>query len=109
MAHEQRSIEFQRRDRLPPFQRHSATSREAAIRAYDSARSLKAQCWRAFCGGDLTDEELWIAMKLIHRNIKDSTVRARRVELVREGLVEDSMERRPSRCGRKMVVWRVRT
>ena len=47
-----------------------------------------------------TDEEISISLKM-----RDSTARARRVELRDGGKIADSKRRRPSRSGRLSIVW----
>lgn len=87
-----------------PYQRHSDTSREAALMAEphrdtDLARVLLVI--RAACVDGVTDEEI-----VERARMAGNTVRPRRVELVQRGLVIDSGVRRPTRSGRKAVVWR---
>ena len=58
-----------------------------------------------------TDQELvdaYRAYKNAPPATEDSTIRTRRNELVRRGLVVDTGERRPSRSGRKAIVWAAR-
>lgn len=96
---------------FPPYQRHSATSRDAAAKAKPSAATLRAlvlgHLGKKGVGG-ATDEEMFIAMinaGVIPPTTKDSTIRARRVELVRDGLVGDSGNERRTRSGRTATVW----
>lgn len=88
---------------LPPFQAHSATSREAAIEIYPKAGTLRASVYEALAqAGDagLTDEQIGQQIRM-----GGNTVRPRRVELVEKGLVRDSGRRRETGSGRKAVVW----
>jgi len=87
-----------------PHQTHSATSAEAAERAEpragtDQALILAALRFAGDYGG--TDEEMQNAL-----GMNPSTQRPRRIELVSVGLVVDSGETRPTRSGRRAVVWR---
>jgi len=84
------------------YQRHSATSREAAD-LVRRAPTLRQQVLRAIVASGrrgMTDEEL---QEELH--INPSTQRPRRIELVDAGLVVDSGQTRPTRSGRQAVVW----
>lgn len=88
-----------------PFQRHSATSRDAAISAEGSAGSLRRQVWsflmeRGQAGA--TDEEIQTMLE-----INPSTQRPRRIELVNGGLVRDSGRTRLTQSRRKATVWEI--
>jgi hypothetical protein len=58
--------------------------------------------------GPMTDEEITLQIHVgtFPTVPADSSIRTRRSELVTLGKVEDSGERRPSRSGRAMTVWR---
>ncbi len=91
---------------MPPWQRHSDTSRAAAISMYATAPTKRARVYRellAALPGGLTDEEL---QDRLHMN--PSTQRPRRIELEKERLVYDSHEERMTRAGRAAVVWKAR-
>jgi hypothetical protein len=86
-----------------PFQRHSATSREAAdeqipIAGGDERRVF---AYLAECGErGATDEEMQRGLTM-----NPSTQRPRRVNLMRKQLVADSGRVRRTRSGRNAVVW----
>ena len=87
-----------------PYIKDSATSAEAAERAEPKAGTDRAKVLsmiRAWAEAGCTDEEIADAT-----GMNPSTVRPRRVELVALGHVEDSQMTRPTRSGRKAVVWR---
>lgn len=90
-------------DEPPPYQKHSDTSKAAAVAMLADATTLRAQVLqlltRADAGG-ATDEEIQTALKM-----NPSTQRPRRIELVGMGLVRDSGNRRKTRSGRYAVVW----
>jgi len=87
-----------------PYQRHSGTSLEAAVRisrrrgGSPRLRGLVLAALRGSRG--LTDEELQQQLAM-----NPSTERPRRVELVKLGRVVDSGARRPTLSGRAAVVW----
>lgn len=87
----------------PPAQRHSDTSRDAALNMEPSAVSLRASClahFRRMGDRGATDEEQQRAL-----DMNPSTQRPRRIELCRAGLVVDSGDRRLTEAGRRAVVW----
>lgn len=89
-----------------PYIKDSATSAEAAERAEPRAGTDRALVLRAIRVGlmtaeGMTDDEIQSCL-----DMNPSTVRPRRVELVRDGLVEDSGKRRKTRSGRLATVWR---
>ena len=87
----------------PPFQGHSATSRAAAKEIASGSQSFKMRVlsFIATAGNrGCTDEEIQIALE-----INPSTQRPRRVDLVRDGAVEDSGRQRKTRSGRNATVW----
>lgn len=65
--------------------------------------TYRSQVLDALRDGPKTDEEICLATGL-----RGSTVRPRRLELLRGRLIEDSGEVRPTRSGREAIVWRVR-
>lgn len=87
----------------PPAQRHSPTSREAADAILPRADTLRRAVLDALqaAPAGLTDEEMQDQIPMTA-----STQRPRRVELVEAGLVRDSGDTRPTRSGRKAVVWK---
>ena len=89
------------------YQRHSATSYQAAVAALEWKQSAKAKvyrCLRVAGRYGLTDAELEA-----ETGLKGSTQRPRRIELVAAGLVEDSGQTRKTEGGNFAVVWRVST
>lgn len=88
---------------VPPHQRHSDTSLDAALSVAADVPNLRDRvlaCLLAHPDG-LTDEEMQAALSM-----NPNTQRPRRVELIEAGLVEDSGARRLTVAGRKAVVWR---
>lgn len=60
-------------------------------------------------GDGLTDEELWQEWEATYdRPISPSGLRTRRRELERLEVIEDSGWTRPTKAGRKSIVWRLR-
>jgi len=86
-------------DAPPPFQAHSATSKEASASISGKASSLRAQVLALLKIQDLTDEQ--IALRL---NLPGNTARPRRIELVAAGLVEQTGTRKTA-SGRNAAVW----
>jgi len=85
-----------------PFQRHSDTSKAAAVALKDS-KALRALVYKAITASGergMTDPEAQA-----HLGLKGSTQRPRRVRLVELGLVRDSGKRRASQAGRPCTVW----
>lgn len=87
----------------PPAQAHSPTSQAAARQIRPDASRLRGRVLgllleRGEQGA--TDEELQLALSM-----NPSTERPRRIELVEAGAVRDSGRTRPTRSGRKAVVW----
>lgn len=95
----------------PPYQKHSGTSIAAAYGCKTKAASLRSIVLEEIAGrsSGVTDEELFYIIKKLDgwENVKDSTVRARRIELMQAGVVSDSGEQRDGRSGAKMVVWKI--
>lgn len=87
----------------PPAARERTTSVVAARRIHAAATTFRDQVHDALRAGAKTDEEICEATGL-----RGSTVRPRRLELLRDGLVEDSGHVRPTRSGRDAIVWRIR-
>jgi hypothetical protein len=56
-------------------------------------------------GLGLTDEELEHVYYQLHQGGRRDSPRKRRSDLTRDGLLVDSGLRRPSNCGRAMIVW----
>lgn len=89
------------RERIPPHQRHSATSKAAAVTIKPKLNPLQSEvlsCIRILSGA--TDAEIQA-----HLHMDPSTQRPRRVELVAKGLVRDSGRTRATPSGRQAVVW----
>lgn len=89
----------------PPAQQHSDTSRDAADAIKGVSGRLRREVYEWLAGRGVdggTDEEIQAAL-----NMPSSTQRPRRVELVRAGRVVDSGRQRPTKSGRKAVVWTV--
>ena len=85
------------------YQKHSDTSREAAISVLESATTLRARVYRAIRDwGELTDEEIQGICRM-----NPSTQRPRRIELVERGIVRDSGKRRATKSGRSAVLWQL--
>lgn len=86
--------------RLPSYQRHSATSREAALSVYGRTAEARAAivAWLD-AHGPSTDEAIAAGL-----GWDGNTERPRRVELVRLGLVEAAGEGMTAK-GRKAVRW----
>lgn len=55
--------------------------------------------------GQMTDEEL-VSMVYPHAH-GESTLRSRRSELVRKGLLRDSGQRKKNRGGRQTIIWEI--
>lgn len=86
-----------------PYAKGSATSQAAAEAMIDHAPNVRRRIFaflvsRAERGA--TDDEIEQALDLSHQ-----TASARRNLLVREGAVENSEAKRPTRSGRAAVVW----
>jgi hypothetical protein len=92
--------------KLPPFQRHSETSREAAVSYHGSAKALRWRVWQAIKGAAFlghTDFELFDCFPRYSEN----AIRPRRVELTQmvPPLVVDSGLTRKTSSGRRATVW----
>jgi hypothetical protein len=91
-------------NRMPPFQRHSSTSRLAALMLYETSgekRMAVLALLRSIYPSGCTDDEGRAALGM-HPN----TYRPRRIELVQAGLVEELPNTRLSEARRPMHVWR---
>jgi len=105
MRHRDDDYEYDLFGGMPPHQ-NSDTSFEAAERIRPNVKRLQATVFNALkaAGGrGLTDEEGYTRTRMA-----DNTWRPRRGELVINGLVEDSGHRRPTKSGRKAIVWVLR-
>jgi hypothetical protein len=90
-------------DDIPPFIRHSDTSRRAAIELVGKEAKLAlVRDWIRACDvTGCTDEEGYTAL-----GMNPSTYRPRRIDLVdKYGVVVDSGRRRLTASGRSAVVW----
>lgn len=93
-------------DLFAPFQRHSDTSKAAAVDIAPDAGTLRGKvyelikAWTPRTGG-LTDSEVQSMLEM-----NPSTQRPRRIELVQMGLVADSGQRRVLKSKRTAVVWK---
>lgn len=87
--------------RSAPYVRGSETSKKAAGAIQASSASLRVQvlAYLLHTGG-ATDQEVQQAL-----DIRPSTQRPRRVELVEMGLVRDSGRTRETESGREATVW----
>jgi len=90
---------------LPPFQRHSETSRQAAVSMHQPAKFIRQQVLEWFrANGPATDQELFAAMAPMPEN----TLRPRRCELRDQGLLEDTGDSKPSPSGRPSKIWKAK-
>lgn len=89
---------------IPRHQKHSDTSKAAAIAALETSDTQRARVFafiRSRGNYGATDDECQDAL-----DMNPSTQRPRRVELVDDlGVVCDSGSRRPTKSGRGAVVW----
>jgi protein involved in temperature-dependent protein secretion len=86
-----------------PFQKHSMTSHDAAVRAEPRAGTHRGIIFDRFCtvaSYGATDEEMQTMTRL-----NPSTQRPRRIELVKQGWIKDSGRTRATRSGAQAVVW----
>ncbi len=86
----------------PPYQRHSATSAAAAAAIAPHLNPLQGRVLGAIrhASHGLTDEAIGHVTDL-----PGNTVRPRRIELLRKGLIRDSGKTRATASGRQAVVW----
>jgi len=88
---------------LPPHQRHSSTSRAAAIQMLPTAGTKRRLVydllleWAKYGG---TDEQIQVALQM-----PGNVQRPRRIELVAVGLVRDSGRTRKTKSGRQATIW----
>ncbi|MCH9682714.1 MAG: hypothetical protein K0V04_14865 [Deltaproteobacteria bacterium] len=87
----------------PPAARGRPTRVAAAQRIRAPAKTFLGRVLDALRDGPKTDDEL-----CKYTGLRDNSVRPRRIDLVRRGLVEDSGAVRPTHCGREAIVWRLR-
>lgn len=88
--------------RLPPFQAHSRTSREAALSMYSSLIGRRAEVYAYIAEhGPVTDLDIAAGL-----GRDGSSVRPRRIELFELGLITQAGEA-TTRSGRKAVTWKV--
>ena len=88
---------------LPPYQKHSETSRAAAVAKLATAQSDEAAVWRWFLRrGEGTDVACQTDL-----GMSGDTQRPRRVRLVELGLLADSGKKEKTPAGRYAVVWHV--
>lgn len=88
-----------------PAQRHSATSVEAGEKIEPHAKTLRERVFDLLESTEgLTDLEIQDRLQM-----DPSTQRPRRIELVKEGRVQDSGATRKTPSGRNATVWEVVT
>jgi hypothetical protein len=86
-----------------PYQRHSQTSKDAALRMAPRAGTKRAELLlflRDQGAAGATDEEMQYSVPM-----SANTQRPRRVELVQGGYVVDSLRTRKTISGDEAVVW----
>lgn len=91
---------------MAPFEKHSVTSFKAAVSVTPQLGKLQQivlDFLRQHRAANTTDEAMMDAL-----NLGGNTLRPRRCELVKRGLVYDSGKTAPTRSGREAVVWRAR-
>lgn len=89
--------------RSAPYVRGSETSKKAAGAIQASSAALRVQVLAyLLTAGGATDQEIQQAL-----DMRASTQRPRRVELVEMGLVRDSGRTRETESGREATVWEV--
>ena len=90
-------------DAPAPYQRHSATSKAAALSAEPTAGTKRAILLAFIRGRGITgatDEEMQLDVPM-----NPNTQRPRRVELVQGGWIRDSKRTRATAGGDQAVVW----
>ncbi|MCH9682616.1 MAG: hypothetical protein K0V04_14365 [Deltaproteobacteria bacterium] len=87
----------------PPAARRCPTSVAAADRIRVPAKTYLGRVLEALRDGPKTDDQL-----CEYTGLRDNSVRPRRIDLVRRGLVENSGAVRLTRSGREAIVWRLR-
>lgn len=91
------------RSSVLPYQKHSATSKDAAQRAEKFAERAVDRVLALLIGKGphgATDEEMQLAL-----GMNPNTQRPRRVELQQRGFIAESGRLRDTSSGRKAVVW----
>jgi len=84
------------------------TSIEAAEAVLPSRQRMKALVYLLLAEkGPQTDEELTSSLRALGIHAAHSSAGKRRGDLVDDGVVVDSGDRRPNVNGRRMIVWRV--
>jgi DNA-directed RNA polymerase specialized sigma24 family protein len=94
------------REKIPPHQSHSVTSKCAAVAIVSESATLREEVRKHLvaCGEHgATDEEIQNAL-----GMNPSTQRPRRIELVQRGIVEDSGTTRKTTSGRSATVWKMK-
>ena len=92
-------------DLFAPYQRHSETSKKAALEIQPEAQTLRDRVEHFIQESGrygATDEEIQDFL-----DMEGSTERPRRVELLKMGKIVDSGRKRKTRSNREAVVWRV--
>jgi len=87
---------------LPPYQ-PTDTSKAAAEKIREDAPRLRRLVYAYIAGrgqAGATDQECQEAL-----NLASNTQGPRRIELTNSGHVQDSGQRRPTRSGRRAIVW----
>jgi hypothetical protein len=94
--------EFYQPNHIPPFQSHSATSRDAAksIAKHSGHDRQRVLAYLKEHPEGATDEAMSIALGL-----GGSTLRPRRLELQQAELIKDSGRYALTRSGRKATLW----
>ena len=89
---------------MPPAQRHSDTSRAAALSMVGGTGSLRRRVLQRLAdeGKPMSDEQLQAVLEM-----NPSTERPRRGELVKYGYIKDSGERGKTWSGRNATLWQV--
>ena len=93
---------------LPPYQRHSLTSLEAALSMQPHLHRMEKQILNLITDSIILEEgnkeDGWTDDELI-RQFDTQSARPRRIRLVQLGLLKDSGLTRKTRTGRKATVW----
>ena len=89
-------------NKLAPFQKHSPTSRESAIKIMPKSLSHRQRVYNCIKKyGPITDDDMQVRLSM-----NPSTQRPRRIELQDAGLVaEVEGERGKTRSGRTAALW----
>jgi transcription initiation factor IIE alpha subunit len=85
---------------LPPFQKHSATSKMAALAIERKIGPLHCRVLDLLVTGNFTDEQMMDELEL-----PGNTLRPRRRELELKGLVVNTKTHDFTKSGRKAVLW----